>query len=60
MIWAWCTYAGKDRYVRGFWWRNLRERDRLEDPGVDMMIVLKWILKKNNGRGWSVGWMYVV
>jgi hypothetical protein len=27
----------------GFWWRNLRERDPLEDPGVDGRIILKWI-----------------
>jgi len=23
----------------GFWWRNLRERDHLEDPGVDGRIL---------------------
>ena len=27
-----------------FWWRNLAERDILEDPGVDGRIILRWIL----------------
>jgi len=34
----------------GFWWRNLRERDHLGDPGVDRRIILRWIFKK-----WAVG-----
>ena len=34
----------------GFWWGNLRERDLLEDPGVDKRIILRWISRK-----WNVG-----
>jgi hypothetical protein len=30
----------------GFWWGNLRERGRVGDPGVDGMIILRWILRK--------------
>jgi hypothetical protein len=32
-----------------FWWRNLRAGVHLEDPGVDGMIILKWILEKVDG-----------
>jgi hypothetical protein len=35
-----------------FWWGNLRERDHLEDLGIDEKIILKWILKTRlGGRG---------
>jgi len=34
---------------RGVWWGNLRERDHLENPGVDGMIILRWILRKWDG-----------
>ena len=30
----------------GFWWANLRERDHLADPGVDVRIILKCNYKK--------------
>ena len=33
----------------GFWWVNLRERDNLEDPGVEGMIIFKWIFSKWDG-----------
>jgi len=29
-----------------FWWRNLRERDHLEDTGLDGRIMLRWIFRK--------------
>jgi len=30
----------------GFWWENLRERDHLEDPGVDGRIIIKLDMQK--------------
>jgi hypothetical protein len=30
----------------GFWLGNLRERDHLEDPGVDGRIILRWMFRK--------------
>ena len=33
----------------GFWWRNLTERDNLENLGVDRRIISKWIFNKWNG-----------
>jgi hypothetical protein len=34
----------------GIWWGNVRERDHLEDPGVDGRIILIFIFRK-----WDVG-----
>jgi len=36
---------GRGEVCTGFWWGNLRERDHLEDPGIDTKIVLKWIFR---------------
>jgi hypothetical protein len=30
---------GRGEVYTGFWWRNLRERDHLEDPRVDGRII---------------------
>jgi hypothetical protein len=32
-----------------FWWGNLREKDHLEDQGVDGRIMLRWIFRKWDG-----------
>ena len=37
----------------GFWWGNLRERDRLGDPGVDGRIILRWIFRKWDVAVWT-------
>jgi len=33
-------YGGRGEAHTGFWWRNLREIDHLEDPGIDSRIIL--------------------
>ena len=43
------AHMGREVYS-GFWWGNLKERDHLEDSGVDGRIILRWIFRK-----WDVG-----
>jgi hypothetical protein len=33
------------------WWRNLREKDHLEDQNVDGRIILRWIFRKWDVEG---------
>jgi hypothetical protein len=44
------TYGGRGEVYTGFWWGNLREREHLEDPGVDGRIILRGIFRK-----WDLG-----
>jgi len=37
---------GKGEAYTGFWWGNLGERDRLEDPGLDGRIILRRVFRK--------------
>ena len=37
---------GTGEVHRGFWWGDLRERDHMEDLGLDGRIILKWVLEE--------------
>jgi len=41
------------REVRtGFWWGDLKERDYLEDLGIDGRIILRWMFRESDGEAW--------
>jgi hypothetical protein len=43
------TYGGEERVLL----RNLRDRYHLEDPGVDVRIILRWTFRKWDGGKWT-------
>jgi hypothetical protein len=46
-----CIRERRGIYI-GVWWGNLRERDHLEDLGIDGRIILRWIFRNCNvGHG---------
>ena len=47
---AYSTYGWTGEVYTRFWWANMRERDHLEDPGVDGRVILRLIF-----RNWDVG-----
>jgi hypothetical protein len=54
MRWAWhVARMGRGEAYTGFWWGNLREKDRLGDSGVDGRIILRRIFRKWNGEVWT-------
>ena len=46
------TYWGEQRCIQGLG-GNLRERDHLQDPGVDGRIILRWIFRKWDVSVWT-------
>jgi len=44
----------------GFWWGKLMESEHLEDPGVDVIIILKRIFRKCNGDMGCLIWIMIV
>jgi hypothetical protein len=47
-----CSTYGGEVYT-GFWWGNPREKDHLENPGVDGRIIVRWICRKWDGEAWT-------
>ena len=45
--------CGRGEMHTGFWWGDLRERDHLEEIGLDGRIILKWIFKKWDEEAWT-------
>jgi hypothetical protein len=46
------AHMGKGDVYTGSW-GNLRERDHLEDPGIDGRIILRWIFRKWDVAVWT-------
>ena len=46
-------YWGEEGLIRGFGLGNLRERDHLEDTGVDGRIIIRWAFKKWELVAWT-------
>ena len=43
-----------------FWWGNLRERDHMEETGVDCRIILRWIFRKWVAKTWTrLSWLRI-
>lgn len=41
-----CSACGRRKMHTGVWWKNLQKKYYLEGLDVNMMIIIKWILKK--------------
>jgi hypothetical protein len=50
---------GRGEVRTGFWLKNLRERDKFQDPGMDRKVILKLIFKKWTEGGALTGFMWL-
>jgi len=37
----------------GVWWGKPERKNHLEDPGIDVRIILRWIFRKWDGGTWT-------
>jgi len=44
---------GRGEVYTGLWWGNLRERDHLEDHGLDGRIILRWMFRNWDVETWT-------
>jgi hypothetical protein len=56
----WSPYeCGRGEAYTGFCWRKLRDRDNLEDPGINGRIILRWISRKWDMEAWTGLWLRI-
>jgi hypothetical protein len=48
----WCAWE-RGEMCTGFWWGSPKERDHLEERGIDGRMGLEWILGRLVGGVWS-------
>ena len=48
---------GRGEVHVGFWWENLRESERLEYPGIDGSMILKWVFQMWDGALTGLIWL---
>ena len=54
------TYGGAGEVHKVFWLGDLKDRDRLENLGVDVRIILRWMTKQWDGEAWiGLIWMRI-
>jgi hypothetical protein len=53
------TYGGRGEVYTGFWWGNLKERDHLEDPGLDGRIILNGSSGSGLGAWTGLIWLRI-
>jgi hypothetical protein len=54
------AYGREERRIQGFWWRNLREREHLGEPGIDGRIILRCIFRKWDVGEWTgSSWLWI-
>ena len=56
LIWMrWARYVARigEMGSTRFWWGNLKERDNSECLEIYERVILNWILKKWDGKGWN-------
>jgi hypothetical protein len=42
----------EEKCRQALWWKNMKQRDHLDDPGRSGRTTVKWIFMKQDGMPW--------